>query len=711
MVDVKLEHVLIVGGVVAGGVAVIWYLTRPAAGAQVGSLSGRVIDLTTNSPIVGAVVESQGKSTAADAEGLWVLTGLVPGATMVTFSAPGYSGWTQEFTVLVDQDTPVGDVPLQPTVTVGRVFGVMVDANTLQPIDGAVVTIAGQTDVTGPDGVFDFRDIPTGQYILTADATDYAGIQMLRTVLEGDNDLGSIGLNPTQTPAPTVSVTANPTSGQAPLLVAFQAAAEGDLPLTYAWNFGDGGFSQEQNPLYLYASPSNYTAVCTVTDPSGRQAQDSEVITVTSAPPTLTAELLASPETGEAPLLVQFTARGIGGNGPYTYQFVFGDGNGGLGQGWSYSIANNYLNPGTYLAEVAVTDLDGETATDQVTIIVTPPTAQLGTVRGVVRDVVTLLPVWNARVEIDVYVGITDGLGNFVIPDIPYATYNMLITAAGYQPLQQGITIFQPDWDIGILEMMPTAAQTARIYGTVVDALTNLPLPGATVEFNSYTDVTDANGDWEILNVPYATYNYTVSAPGYTTQTIPFPVQDPVEFMGTLSLSPVTSGSTVIGRVLEFPGGMPIVGARVELNGYVGFTDVNGEFSIPNVPIDFYTYSVTAVGYYTIGGTKVVDEVIENMGDLLMGSSGAVLPCFFPEDPSIIPPSGLNVDLTCDSFPWYPGYDPDPTIGNTWTLGRGILYRLGEEAAMRAAHPLFDQHPNNVTDAPMPVGYAMYFGP
>lgn len=67
--------------------------------------------------------------------------------------------------------------------------------------------------------------------------------------------------------APTARCTANPSSGAPPLAVDFRAV--GDSPAgvkSYAWDFGDGTKSTEQNPRHTYTSAGNYNATCTVTD-------------------------------------------------------------------------------------------------------------------------------------------------------------------------------------------------------------------------------------------------------------------------------------------------------------------------------------------------------------------------------------------------------------------------------------------------------------
>ena len=66
------------------------------------------------------------------------------------------------------------------------------------------------------------------------------------------------------------TISANPLTGIAPLKVNFNCEAEeGNLPLSYSWNFGDRESSLVQNPTHIYSVSGNYTATCTVTDSDG----------------------------------------------------------------------------------------------------------------------------------------------------------------------------------------------------------------------------------------------------------------------------------------------------------------------------------------------------------------------------------------------------------------------------------------------------------
>ncbi|WP_431729896.1 ThuA domain-containing protein [Verrucosispora sp. TAA-831] len=81
-----------------------------------------------------------------------------------------------------------------------------------------------------------------------------------------------VGKGVTDNAPPTVTATATPATGTAPVTIAFGGTAvdpEGDTPLTYEWDFGDGGTADTLQAEHTYERPGNFTATLTVTDSRG----------------------------------------------------------------------------------------------------------------------------------------------------------------------------------------------------------------------------------------------------------------------------------------------------------------------------------------------------------------------------------------------------------------------------------------------------------
>ena len=89
--------------------------------------------------------------------------------------------------------------------------------------------------------------------------------------------------------APTAVIQATPLSGPAPLTVTFSSGGSSDPdgdPITYSWNFGDGGTSTQANPSHTYGSIGTFTAVLTVTDSKGAFSKAQVSITAGNSKPT-----------------------------------------------------------------------------------------------------------------------------------------------------------------------------------------------------------------------------------------------------------------------------------------------------------------------------------------------------------------------------------------------------------------------------------------
>jgi PKD repeat protein len=82
--------------------------------------------------------------------------------------------------------------------------------------------------------------------------------------------------------APVSAFSANPIVGNAPLTVQFSDQSSGAIT-SRLWNFSDGGASNEQNPVHVFAAPGVYNVFLTVTG-AGGSSTSTRQITVQGAP-------------------------------------------------------------------------------------------------------------------------------------------------------------------------------------------------------------------------------------------------------------------------------------------------------------------------------------------------------------------------------------------------------------------------------------------
>jgi beta propeller repeat protein len=124
--------------------------------------------------------------------------------------------------------------------------------------------------------------------------------------------------------APVAAFSANVTSGTVPLSVLFTDKSTGGSISSWAWSFGDGTSSVEQNPVHVYSKTGKYTVKLTAKNAAGNNAvTKSNYITVNALKPPVAA-FSASPTSGKAQLNVTFTDKSTGS--PTSWSWVFGDG-------------------------------------------------------------------------------------------------------------------------------------------------------------------------------------------------------------------------------------------------------------------------------------------------------------------------------------------------------------------------------------------------
>lgn len=224
-------------------------------------------------------------------------------------------------------------------VTLDRANQAPVTLATATPTSGpAPLTVAFAGSATDPDGsiaayAWTFGDGATsseanpthlyataGTFIAMLEVTDNAGATSQAAV--------EVAVSVPANPPPTATASATPISGLAPLLVTFTGSgtdSNGTIA-SYAWMFGDGGASTQQNPTHTYQTSGNFTATLTVTDNGGATGSTTVAITAGSnQPPTASAS--ATPTSGKAPLVVAFTGNGTDSDGTIaSYAWTFGDG-------------------------------------------------------------------------------------------------------------------------------------------------------------------------------------------------------------------------------------------------------------------------------------------------------------------------------------------------------------------------------------------------
>lgn len=142
--------------------------------------------------------------------------------------------------------------------------------------------------------------------------------------------------------------------------------------VNHHWSFGDGNVGSGSVVVYAYAASGTYQVTLTVTDNCGATSSRSAVVTVSggnpcagNVPPTASAGEDQETQAGQP---VTFSAAGSqDANGNITsYTWDFGDGQFGMG----LTTSHTYVQSGTYIVTLMVTDACEALASDTATVIV-----------------------------------------------------------------------------------------------------------------------------------------------------------------------------------------------------------------------------------------------------------------------------------------------------------------------------------------------------
>ena len=147
------------------------------------------------------------------------------------------------------------------------------------------------------------------------------------------------------------------------------------MPSSCSWNFGDGGYSTDWNPLHTYEAPGTYTVRHNLNSPVWgiSDVVKTDLITV-HAP--LKAGFTAAPRAGYGTLAVKFTDTTTGD--PASWHWDFGDGATSTAQHPSHT----YAAPGSY------------------TVVLTVANTVAGTKTATKTGYITVLPLTGGKVRI-----------------------------------------------------------------------------------------------------------------------------------------------------------------------------------------------------------------------------------------------------------------------------------------------------------------------
>ena len=136
----------------------------------------------------------------------------------------------------------------------------------------------------------------------------------------------------------------------------FSASINGGCPpYSYKWSFGDGTFSEEQEPTHIYDSTGIFTATVEIVD-SGNSVGRGSLVTVVPEEQQEVISVINSPDKGVTPHCTRFRVENINQTNDFTYFWDFDDGT----TSQAEQPEHTYQTPGMYGTRLMLSDANGE---------------------------------------------------------------------------------------------------------------------------------------------------------------------------------------------------------------------------------------------------------------------------------------------------------------------------------------------------------------
>ncbi len=210
------------------------------------------------------------------------------------------------------------------------------------------------------DGDMSSDQDPSHEYIVPGDYS----VTLTVTGPGGSDTLIKTNYITASYPEPSANFDGTPTAGNTPLEVIFTDLSVDSVD-SWVWDFGDGGTSNLQSPIYTYTDAGTYDVSLTVGGPGGSDdmVKVDYISVFVNAP---IANFEGTPTTGEAPLMVNFTDLSTGNIDAWSWNF------GDSGSSSDQNPSHEYLSPGNFTVTLTVSGPGGNTTEVKTDYILIP---------------------------------------------------------------------------------------------------------------------------------------------------------------------------------------------------------------------------------------------------------------------------------------------------------------------------------------------------
>lgn len=595
----------------------LWIAGQPATNPDLASVQGLLVSDTTGQPLAGVPVRLTGSAQPAmtNAQGRFEFLQLAAGTHNLAIEAAGYLSLSADLGLLKGQQLDLGTIRLKAltvgnasTVTISGIAKFTNDGVSYQNAANATISVGNATTQTNANGEYVLEGIAPGAIGLKASYSSYQAVEASFSALAGQQ----VRFDPVfrrGTAQSTLKVVVSNQGTSAAIAMA-SVSLNGLIRGTNAQGEAvfDVGVVAGDNTVTVSAS-GFATRIITM----NVQGHHSIVL-----PVTLTAQTAAPGQTvlqgivsdAATRLPLQGVTVAVDGTG----RTATTDAAGRYTIGGVPDIAGSrtvFMEKAGYQRfEQAITLVQNGAHQFDVPLHPSVDPQQPIAIQATVTDTATHQPIAGATVALsgsNPHVLRTNAQGVAEISGLNAGTTQVQVSAPGYDNVAFAVDLAAGTRYVLPVEMAPKVQGQDRIYGVVLDARSQTPVPGAKVVLAGVSlleTTSGADGRYEFANITAGRWNLAANAPGYqgsssgfdiaTSTAINLPLKPDygLEASNTLRTVAVghpnypTTSAGPVGYLFIF-GEQGTTGQVVSNNGAINYSFVVGasgvaELMVPN---------------------------------------------------------------------------------------------------------------------------------
>lgn len=597
---------------------------QPVTDPDLASVQGLVLDADTGAPVAGALVRlvERGLEVAPDGAGQFRFTQLTHGQDQIDIQAPGYRPLSSVLQLQAGQQLDLGSIRLKAGTANGSDSGVTVsgvlryfNGSNYYAANGAKVQSAGQSATADSSGAYRLEGLPAGRIDVVATYSGYSSLQASVTAQAGQTvDFSPVFQRPRPSTATlgvsvTDASTGSPLSGATVQLPAMGRTTDAEGKTVFA----AGAFLLGPNTVTV--SKTGYERALVSFDAIEGRAI---VIPVALAPATSSQTVLRGvvtdadtqqPLAGVAVRVIDPPLHALtDAQGAYTLTHVY------LGGARTVELSRS-----GYLAHTQDITI-GPSSVNVFNVPLRPQPASPGPARldiavaerGTGAALAGASVVLSGANQRSVTV---DALGRAEVLNLNPGETQIVVSAAGFESAVASAQVKAGQRYQMPVELLRASSARPKLYGHVVDAVSQQPVSGAQLALSGSTVATAtaaANGYYEFDNVTLGEVQLTVSGDGYATASQAFDMGATTEVKVPLAPSWQAGQHVtweVFGTVVDADSLEPLVGVELVLEEVLpgaavvttrrGSTQLGGSFSFSGLSERDGRISIAMNGYDT----------------------------------------------------------------------------------------------------------------